>query len=342
MNDINQRKLEHIHILCNDAHADRNKAHFDTIQLKHRALPELALNEVDTSVVFMGKKLALPLIISSMTGGNDEQVRQINKNLAIAAEATGVAMAVGSQRVMFKDPKATESFQLRKYAPSALLFSNLGAVQLNYGFSIKQCNEAITVTETDALYLHLNPLQEAIQPEGETNFSRLAEKIGNIAKQLDKPVILKEIGAGFAPEDVTLAIQHGIKYIDIAGSGGTSWSRIEYQRQHDKNNDLGLIFEDWGIPTPLALQLLQTFRGQVELIASGGIRSGIDMVKAMILGASLCSLASPFLKPAMESAEKVIASILRIKNQFKTAQFLLGISQAQDLKDNHSLLISRL
>lgn len=340
MDNINQRKLEHIHILCNDANADRSKFYFKGIQLKHRALPELAMDEVDASVPFMGKSLSFPLIISSMTGGDSELVRQVNKNLAIAAEATGIGLAVGSQRVMFTDPKAKESFELRKYAPNTLLFSNLGAVQLNYGFSINHCREAISAVEADGLYFHLNALQEVVQPEGNTNFSGLAQKIGAVAKQLDKPIILKEIGAGVSPDDVALAIQQGIKYIDVAGSGGVSWSRIEHQRHRDKNNDLGLMFEDWGIPTPLALQLLEPFKEQVDLIASGGIRSGIDMVKAIILGASLCSMASPFLKPAMESADKVIESILRIKSQFRTAQFLLGISKVKDLKGNPSLLLS--
>ena len=334
-----QRKAEHLDILCTDAGVDRQKSYFDPIALKHRALPEQDLNAVDTSVVFMGKRLSFPLLISCMTGGDEGRIRMLNRNLATAAETTGVAMGIGSQRVIFENPKARESFQLRQYAPSALLFSNLGAVQLNYGFSVAECREALEILEADALYLHLNPLQEAVQPEGDTNFSGLAAKIGIVVRELAQPVVLKEVGSGIAPEDVALALAQGVRYIDVAGGGGASWSRIEYHRRSDSADDLGLIFEDWGIPTPTALQMLKPYRKQVTLIASGGIRSGIDMVKALILGASLCGVASPFLKSAMVSADSVIQAILRLKRQFATAMFLLGVSRVETLIGNETLLV---
>lgn len=337
-----ERKIQHIRIIENDVDADRRKLFFDNIHLTHRALPEIALDEVDPSITFMGKRLSFPLLISSMTGGEHELIRTVNRNLALAAEATGVAMGVGSQRVMFTHPAARASFALREWAPNTLLFSNLGAVQLNHGFTPAQCKEAVEAVGADALYLHLNPLQEAIQPEGNTDFSGLSGRIGETVAALDVPVVVKEVGAGISPADARLMIEAGVRFIDIAGTGGLSWSRIENHR-HDENNSagLGLLFQDWGIPTPLALQLLARYRDQVTLIASGGIRSGIDMVKAMILGASLCGLASPFLKPAMESAERVEEEIERLKREFRTAMFLLGARTVQYVFDHPELILNR-
>ena len=336
----NDRKLEHVRIVQEDAQVDRRRYYFDEVRLKHRALPELSLEEIDTSVEFLGKRLSFPLLISSMTGGDHELLRKINRNLAIAAEATGVAMAVGSQRVMFINPEAEDSFALRPVAPNALLFSNLGAVQLNYGFTVADCRRAVEVVGADGLYLHLNPLQEAIQPEGDTNFTGLVDKIGEVVSGLEVPVILKEVGSGFSEEDVRLAIQVGVRYIDVAGAGGTSWSRIEHHRQVEEHSrDLGLLFQDWGIPTPTALRLLQPYLEEVTLIASGGIRSGVDMVKAIILGASLCGVASPFLAPATESADAVIALVERFRREFRTAMFVLGAPDVAYLKGNQALLL---
>jgi isopentenyl-diphosphate Delta-isomerase len=338
-----ERKIQHIRIIERDADADRRKYYFDDIQLTHRALPEIALDDVDPSVTFMGKRLRFPLLISSMTGGEHDLIRAVNENLARAAEATGVAMGVGSQRVMFTHPPARASFALREWAPTTLLLSNLGAVQLNYGFTPEMCREAVDVVGADALYLHLNPLQEAVQPEGNTNFVGLAQRIGEAVTTLDHPVVIKEVGAGISPEDARLLVDAGVRYIDVAGTGGLSWSRIEDHRQAEQNGTvgLGIRFQDWGIPTPLALQLLAPFRDRVTLIASGGIRSGIDMVKATILGASLCGLASPFLKPAMESADRVIEEIERLNREFRTAMFLLGARTVDDLFDHGELIVNR-
>ncbi|OQW96650.1 MAG: type 2 isopentenyl-diphosphate Delta-isomerase [Verrucomicrobia bacterium A1] len=341
MNDAtNDRKIRHIRTIEADRETDRRKYYFDDIRLKHRALPELDLKLVDPSVTFMEKRLSFPLLISSMTGGDHELVRKINRNLALAAEETGVAMGVGSQRVMFSHPMSRGSFDLRTYAPNALLLSNLGAVQLNYGFTIEMCKEALKVVGADALILHLNPLQEAVQPDGNTDFSELAAKISHIAQRLEKPVVLKEVGAGMSEEDVRLVVEGGIRYLDVAGAGGLSWSRIEHHSLMDaERDDLGLTFQDWGIPTPQALMALKPYRDRVTLIASGGIRSGIDMVKALILGASLCGLASPFLKPAMESAELVIEAIQRLRREFVTTMFLLGVGTAEQLVGNEGLLL---
>jgi isopentenyl-diphosphate delta-isomerase len=337
---INDRKVEHLQIVNSDAAVDRKRNHFDLIHLTHRALPELALADVDPAVDFLGKRLSFPLLISSMTGGDHELIRTINTNLAIAAEATGVALAVGSQRVMFENPAARKSFELREFAPKTLLLANLGAAQLNYGFMLEHCEEALAVLAGDGLVLHLNPLQEAIQPEGTTDFGGLAAKIGKLAGELKKPIILKEVGCGISPADVNLLVKYGISHIDVAGSGGTSWSRIEHQRQTDgASSELGLKFQDWGIPTPVALELLAPMCDRVSLIASGGLRSGIDMVKAIVLGASLCGVAAPFLRPAMTSAADVIREIEEIKREFLTAMFLLGAKDVSQIFRNRSLLL---
>ena len=338
MEDINQRKLDHINIVSDGRLIDRQQNYFDRIHLTHRAMPELNLEKVDTSTKFLGKTLSFPLLISSMTGGADSELVNINRNLAEAAEAEGVALAVGSQRVLFSDTMARASFELRDYAPNTLLFGNLGAVQLNYDMGFSDCEAAVQILEADGLFLHLNPLQEAVQPEGDTDFSSLRNRIAVIVQTLDKPVIIKEVGAGVSPEDVEHLLAAGVKYIDLAGCGGTSWSMVESCRSDDPQ--LGELFADWGIPTPLALKMMKPYRHEVKLIASGGIRNGIDMAKSIILGASLCGMAGPFLNPARESADAVRKVIRRLKREFATTLFLLGAGRVDDMKENEGLILN--
>lgn len=336
MSKIGKRKNEHVEIVASDESMDRRKFYFDSIRLTHRALPEINLADVDPSVEFCGKKLSFPFMISSMTGGSGEELRTINHNLAAAAQAEGVAMGVGSQRVMFDDPEAAASFDLRDVASDALLFSNLGAVQLNYGMTTGQIQSAIDVLKADGLILHLNPLQEAVQPEGDTDFSNLWKKMAELFQTLEVPVIVKEVGAGISCADAELLIKAGVKFIDVAGAGGTSWSRIEGARSEDAA--LGECFQDWGIPTPEVLWSLSDL--DVTLIASGGIRTGIDMAKAVVLGASLCGVARPLLTPAMESVDAVRAVIQKVKREFVTAMFLLGATSVEQIRGNQGLLLS--
>ena len=327
---MNKRKRDHLRILSDDPLTDRSKSYFDKIRLKHRALPQIDLEEVDTEIFFMEKRLSFPLIISSMTGGGGDEFLRINRNLAEAAEKAGVALALGSQRVMLTDADAEASFRLRKYAPNILMFGNLGAVQLNNGVGVDDCRRIVDVSEVDALYLHLNPLQEAIQPEGNTNFRELDERIAEVVNGLEHPVVVKEVGCGICSQDALLLMNAGVRYIDVAGSGGTSWSRIESHRSGCC--DTGIVFQDWGLPTPEALrQLAPLCRNRAELIASGGIRTGIDMVKAMALGASVCGIAGPFMSRAAESAEAVVHYIEELRNQFRVAMFLLGIRSVSEL-----------
>ncbi|MBT00352.1 MAG: type 2 isopentenyl-diphosphate Delta-isomerase [Oceanospirillaceae bacterium] len=334
----NERKIEHIRAIENDSATDRCGRYFDRIMLEHRALPDLDLSEIDTAIEFLGKRLSFPLLISSMTGGDHDLVRRINRNLAEAAERCGVAMAVGSQRVMFLQEEARASFDLRQFAPTTVLLGNLGAVQFNYGFGLDQCQEAVDCLGADGLYLHLNPLQEAVQPEGDTNFAGVADRIGEIQQGLNVPVLLKEVGVGLSPDDIASGYAQGVRYFDLAGTGGTSWSRIEHHRRND-GSDIGLRFQDWGVPTPLALKRAEPWLDRVTLIASGGLRDGIDMAKSVILGASLCGLAAPFLRPATESADAVVDVIERLRREFITAMFLLGMPDVAALRNNRALIV---
>ena len=331
MSDTARRKREHLDAIAQDPAIERGDSGFAAICLTHRALPELALDEVDTRCVFLGKTLRLPLLISSMTGGDDPEIRRINHNLAQAAEHCGVALAVGSQRVQFTTPAAAASFRLRDAAPSTVLLANLGAVQLNYGFTAEHCQRAVETLAADGLYLHLNPLQEAVQPEGDTNFAGLATKIAAVVRALPVPVLLKEVGSGLSPADITL--------FDLAGRGGTSWSRIEHHRRRDPADTLGLTYQDWGLTTAEALRLNRAAHPDITLIASGGIRNGIDMAKAVLLGAELCGIAAPFLAAAQDSAAAVIAAIKRLEREYRTALYLLGCRDNTALRDNHALLL---
>lgn len=336
--DIRTRKKEHVDIARHSKDADRRKYYFDDIKLLHRALPEINLDDVDTTTHFLGKQLAFPLLISSMTGGTGSELAYINRNLATAANAVGVAIATGSMRILLEDPAAMPAFALREAAPNVPFCGNLGAIQLNYDVTPDAIAKLAEKLQIDALFLHLNPLQEAIQPEGQTQFGGLLPKIKELVATLPIPVIAKEVGAGISPADTKRLMDAGIKHIEVAGSGGTSWSRIEYERDQKPDNP-GKCFEDWGIPTPETLRLLHPFRDHVSLIASGGIRTGIDMAKACILGASLCGIARPLLEPACQSPESVAQHLQNLQREFRTAMFLLGTPTLIELINNRTLLL---
>ena len=338
---ITQRKQQHIEAILGDPKIERLQAGFDGIHLSHRGMPELDFAKIDTSTTFLNKKISFPLLISSMTGGADSNLIKINQNLAIAAEAEQVALAVGSQRAMIVDKLAEKSFQLRKFAPNIPLIANMGAVQLNYGYGIEEAQKMVDILEADALYLHLNPLQEIIQPEGDTNFSNLAEKISELNEKINVPIILKEVGCGLSANDIELGIKVGITWFDTAGRGGTSWSRIEAHRSHDVNSEdsLGNLFQDWGLTTPEVLEIAKHYQKQANFIASGGIRTGIDMAKSVIMGGRVCGMASPFLKPALNSSNKVQQKIQLFSQQYSMAQFLLGASNIEEMFLNDDLLV---
>ena len=337
MTDIQQRKLDHLQLIQQDPHIERYDNGLDGIRLIHRALPELNFDEVDTRTTFLDVEVTFPFLISSMTGGAGSELVRINQHLAEAAEAMQVPLAVGSQRIMLENPDARASFTLRRFAPSVPLIANLGAVQLNEGVTLMQIEDIIDALDADALYLHLNPLQEVIQPEGDRNFAELSERIAEVVESVDVPVILKEVGCGLSPQDIELGLRAGVRHFDLAARGGTSWSRIEAHRSDD---DLGLVFQDWGLNLKEALTLAAPYRNQATLIASGGIRTGVDMVKCVIMGGSMCGVAAPLLAAAMESTPAVIQVIERFWKEYRTAQFLLGAARFEHLFDNRQLLLS--
>ncbi|UQB42824.1 type 2 isopentenyl-diphosphate Delta-isomerase [Thiomicrospira microaerophila] len=333
---ITQRKQDHIDFLLSDPLIERNQRDFDLIQLTHRALPELDFASVNSKLSLFSKTLDFPLLISSMTGGAAENLGQINRHLAEAAEHCQVALAVGSQRAMIEDTSARRSFDLRQYAPSIPLLANIGAVQLNTGYGFEQARIAIDCLQADALILHLNPLQELIQPEGDRNFAGLADKIHQLSQKLDIPIILKEVGCGLSSADIELGLSAGIRYFDLAGRGGTSWSRIE---AHRAESDLGLVFQDWGLTTCQALNAARPYQDQARFFASGGIRNGIDMVKSVIMGGYVCGIAAPLLRPAMLSSSAVIDKIQHLKQEFQLAQFLVGAANIESLFLNDALIL---
>lgn len=326
---VEQRKADHIRInLDEDVSFDRLSVGFESYRLVHQALPELNLTEVDLSTVFLGKALKAPLLISCMTGGT-AQAQRINHNLAEAAQRFGVAMGLGSQRAGLVHPEKADTFKVRDVAPDILLFANLGAVQLNYGYSVDECRRAVDMIEADALVLHLNPLQEAVQPEGDVNFSDLARKIEAVCKQIEVPIIGKEVGWGISEQTARRLIDAGVKAIDVAGSGGTSWSQVEmYRAPTDLHRRVAATFRDWGIPTSESIQMVRRVSPDIPLIASGGLRSGIDIAKSIALGANLGGMAGPFLKAADVSIDAVCETIEETTRVLRIAMFAAG---ARDL-----------
>jgi isopentenyl-diphosphate delta-isomerase len=263
-----------------------------------------------------------------MTGGT-ETAGLINRNLAAGAERTGVAVGVGSQRKALEDPAKADTFRVRESAPSVPLLANLGAVQLNYGMGLRECRQAVEMIGADALVLHLNPLQEALQPEGQCDFSGLLPKIGEVVRSLEVPVVAKEVGSGLSERVARALAAQGVRILDTAGTGGTSWARIEAQRSGEL--DLGELFAGWGLPTPLSIQEVRRVDG-VTVIASGGLRNGLDVAKALALGADLAGMAYPFLRPATESPERVAGQVQRIVRELRICMFCLGVKTVAELR----------
>jgi len=319
-----RRKKQHLE-LCLDTGlvTGPSSTGFDRYHFTHNALPELAVDEIDLGAAFLGKRLGAPLLISSMTGGFD-LARKVNRNLAAAAQELGLAMGVGSQRVALEQPGAADSFQVRDVAPDILLLANLGAVQLNYGYGIEQCRRAVRMIGADALTLHLNVLQEAVQPEGNRNFKGLTDKIAAVCCDIEVPVVAKEVGSGISAEVARRLAHAGVKAIDVAGKGGTSWSAVEAARASKAGRIVGAAFADWGIPTEEALVSVRQCLPEMELVASGGIRSGLDIAKAIALGANMAALGQPLLAPALESPRKVVEFLRGILDELRVAMLCVG------------------
>ena len=326
------RKKEHLEIcLDTESVSSQSSTGLDRYRFIHNALPELDLDEIVINTTFLGKQLRAPVLISSMTGGFD-LARKVNRNLAAAAQELGIAMGVGSQRVAIEEPAAADSFRVREVAPDILLLGNLGAVQLNYGYSIDQCRRAVEMIDADALILHLNVLQEALQPEGNRNFKGLTEKIAMVCRELNQPVVVKEVGNGISVEVAKRLQSAGVAAIDIAGKGGTAWSAVEAQRATQQGKPYSRTFNDWGIPTEEALVGVRAALPEIQLIASGGIRSGLDIAKSIALGADMAAFGQPLLAAALESPAEVVKFINEIVHELKVAMLCVGAANLESLR----------
>ena len=329
---IGARKSDHIRINLEEDVRSGLKTGLERYRFIHQALPEIDLDDIDLSLRLFGHSLQAPLLISSMTGGTPEAAA-INRTLATAAQETGIAMGLGSQRAAVDHPEMASTFQVRQEAPDILLFANLGAVQLNYGYGLDECQRAVDMIEADALILHLNPLQEAVQPEGDTRFAGLLDKIETISKALLVPVIVKEVGWGFSQRAARQLANAGVAAIDVAGAGGTSWTQVEMHRaQNERQSRLAAAFIDWGIPTAESILHIRTAAPEVIIFASGGLRDGIDIAKSITLGATLGGMAGPYLKAATQSVEETILTIHGIKRELQVCMFTSGNPDLESLK----------
>lgn len=328
-----RRKDDHIRInLEEQVDFPRLTTGLERWRFMHEAIPECDLADIDTRVTLFGKTVSSPLLISSMTGGT-ERAEAINRVLAEVAQEAGIAMGLGSQRAALEDETLARTYDVRAVAPDILLFANLGAVQLNYGYGPDTCQRALDQISADALILHFNALQEAVQPEGDTNFSGLLAKIEQVCRTLDKPVIAKEVGWGFSPTAVRQLADAGVSAIDVAGSGGTSWSEVEYYRAPDaRHAQVARAFADWGIPTSDSIRYAVEAAPDLPIIASGGLRDGIDVAKCIALGATLGGFAGPFLKAATESLEAVRSLISALSTQLRIAMFVSGAVDIEALR----------
>lgn len=334
--ETRKRKSDHIRISLNqNVRARKTTTGFEDVHFIHKALPETDKQEIDLSTTVFGHKFAAPLIVGAITGGTAKATR-INATIAEAVEELGLGMGVGSQRAAIEDKKLEKTFAVaRKKAPTAFLIANIGGVQLVNGYGLEEVERAIEMIEADAIAIHLNPLQEAVQPEGQTNFRGVFEKIGEIARDLDKPVIVKETGAGIASEEAKKLEDVGVNGIDVSGTGGTSFAAVEYYRakKHGESfqRRLGEVFWDWGIPTAVSVvEVAQTVR--IPVIASGGIRQGVNVAKALALGASLTSFSQPVLRPAVLGVKETANVLLLAMEELKNVMFFVGAESVQALR----------
>lgn len=334
ISNIQTRKADHLAINLKKDVESGVRNGLENYHFVHNALPEIDLAEVDCRIDLFNRNLALPLLISSMTGGTPQAARY-NQLLAQAAQTYRIGMGVGSQRVGLEHPNLMESFKVRKYAPDILLFANLGAVQLNYTYTIEHCKAAVDALEADGLILHLNALQEALMENGNTNFKGLLKKIEVVCHELPVPVIIKEVGWGISAEVAGRLLEAGVSAIDVAGAGGTSWSEVEKNRVRDDGTwEIAGAFRDWGIPTANSLVEVRAAFPDSIVFASGGIRNGAEAAKCLALGANLVGMARPFLRSVAKSGQAVNRLIEIITRQIRISMFAAGAKNLQELRDN--------
>jgi len=342
---IGDRKADHIEVcLKENVQSRRVTTGFEDVHLIHKALPEIEREKIDPSTTIFGYEFSVPFFVGAMTGGTLKATR-INSAIAEAVEELNLGMGVGSQRIAIDNPKVENSFKIiREKAPTAFILANIGGPQLVTKYGVNEAKKAVEMVNANALAIHLNALQEAVQSGGDTNYSNLLQNIGKLTQELDVPVIVKETGAGIATEDAKMLEAAGVAGIDVAGVGGTSWAAVEYYRakarQDDSSQGLRETFWDWGIPT--AVSLVETVKlVNLPVIASGGIRTGIDVIKSLALGASLVSATHPFLGPATKSSEDVKKALRQLVGEVRNAMFLVGANSIPKLQNVPVVLVGK-
>lgn len=340
-----KRKGEHIRIcLQEQVNSVGIETGLERYRFKHNALPELSFSEVRLDTEWFGKKLGAPLLVSSMTGGTDE-AGAINRRLAVVAEERGWAIGLGSMRAAIENEELAGSFSIRRDAPTVPVIANIGAVQFNYGFGTESCRRAVEIAEADALVLHLNSMQEVFQPEGDTDFRHLLSAIEQVCKVLNVPVGVKEVGWGIDADTAAALAGVGVSFIDAAGAGGTSWSQVEKFRSSDEmRRQAAESFADWGIPTAESVVEIRERLPQANIIASGGLRTGVDAAKAIALGANLAGFGRVLLPQAAGgnsaiSQEQLLQQFERIEFELRTAMFGIGAGSVSELRQTNRLLL---
>jgi isopentenyl-diphosphate Delta-isomerase len=331
---LTDRKNQHLDIVLSGQGTPPNSsAGFDVIQFEHSCLPEMGINDIDLSTSFLDKRISAPFLVSSMTGG-PMRAEQINRNLAIACQELNLALAVGSQRIAIETADASGlGPELRRMAPDIPLLANFGAAQLNLGFGMDQARKAVEMIGADALIIHLNPLQEAVQNEGNRNWSGLLNKIGSLARSLDFPVVVKEVGCGISGRLARQLVDAGVAVIDVAGAGGTSWAAVEAERAATPRQKMtARAFAHWGIPTALAVADMRQMCPDTTIVGSGGIRDGLDAAKALRLGADIVGQAAGVLQSAALSAEAVVDHFSAMIDQLSIACFCTGSVSLEKLR----------
>lgn len=330
-----RRKLEHIKVcLERRVEARSLRAGFEDVYLVHRCLPEVDLDEVSTETYFLGERFKAPLVISALTGG-PRLSGIVNRSLAEAAQQLDLILELGSQRPALEDPGLLDSFRVvREVAPDAYVVANLGAVQLTER-GVEVASQAVDMVDADAIAIHLNPLQEAVQLEGEARFRGVIEALKALVREVNLPVIVKETGCGVAREEAMLCARLGVSAIDVAGAGGTSWGAIEGYRALEAGDRrrfaLGMRFRDWGVPTVVSIVEAKRYSG-LPIIASGGVRTGVDVAKAIALGADMAGMALPLLRPALIGGWAVASKLSQVIEELRLAMFLTGSRSVEELK----------
>ena len=344
MGDIEKRKQRHIRLSLEENVQSDIGTGFEDVRLIHRALPEIDLDDVDTETELFGRRLATPLIISAITGGTD-YAKELNSTLASIAEEMGIGIGVGSQRIAIEDTSVGHTFSIvREKAPNSLVIGNIGCPQLSLGWGLDEARRCVEMVEADALAIHMNPLQEAVQVGGDTNYSGVLNKVKEITECLDVPVIMKETGCGIAYEDAVKAEKAGAAGLELSGVGGTSWAAVEHHiaKVEGKRDQeyLGEALWNWGVPT--AISLVETSKStKLKIVASGGLRTGVEMAKAIALGADAVGMAKPFLERAVEGPDALREHVRNIFLEFRTVMFLVGAKDIEALRKAPALILGR-